>query len=85
MSWVSCNLCGTKLRGVRLISKSVRDCLKVNAPGGFVAYCSDCDQQYVIQRKTHEVLGTVTDIGMDKWILFIADEGELIVGQEKAV
>jgi hypothetical protein len=70
---------------VKLLSKSVKNCLRENAPGGFVAYCPACDQQYVIQHKTHEVLGTVTDIGMDKWILFIADEGELVVGQERAL
>ena len=85
-----CKFCGTLTDGV-VVTPMLRDCLRANIPKTFVVYCRKCEREYLLKRKTHELVGTVSEalpmnpMEPHKQVVFVADGGELIVGQEEGL
>lgn len=79
-----CKFCDGITDRVNIFDRDAMDkVIKVNKLGAFVVHCRRCNKHWLIKRKTHGVIGTVYRVKDGAKVMFVADEGELIIGKER--
>jgi len=90
MARIKCRFCETVTDGV-LVTPTLNNFLKEKFPKAFVVYCRGCGKEYLLERRSHKLMGTVKDVTPmnpmepQRTAVFVAENGELIVGAERAI